>query len=219
MTSSTMSSSMGDTFARNLSTSIVETLTFVVSKNFHLPVDVIQSMKGDLRTAKTLGLVSVDGAKLSNGDSTVSDACLNKCCYRTPKQGKFCSQPAFQNGYCQKHQRLAVMVDAAIGGAKRKAVTKLKPVTVTEQRILAAMNTVRPSIVTKVRHTPLGLMDPISEVVFEPETYRVLGVRSLTKHSECLKKLSPAEVELCEVHGWEYTDDVVEDPSALHDTS
>jgi hypothetical protein len=124
-----------------------------------------------------------------------------KCNHLTPTK-RPCKNNAFSNGYCSKHQKSAITLDLQQGGTIktiRGKTPKLKPITMTEQKLIDAMSTAVPQEETELIRTPLGLMDPLTEILFDDQ-YNVVGV----KNGEKVGVLGDYEVEICERNGWHY---------------
>jgi len=130
----------------------------------------------------------------------------NTCMYVFPRKKTGCDKKALENGYCHTHRATGNIVETASrGGCK---VLKPKKITATEQKFLNMRATAIPQHVTTLSRIRKGLLlDPITDILFDEE-YKVLGSKG---GGNKILKLSPADVSICELNGWQYTDEVVDE--------
>jgi len=133
------------------------------------------------------------------GDNTV-----NTCMFYSAKT-RGCKAEAFKNGYCGKHQSHAVVMESTVNSAATR-VKKFKPkeLTKTEKDYIARMNTAVPQVVTVLTPCEHGLLEKVTGLVFDKE-YNVIG-----SNGKKLSKLTPYDVEQCEIHAWAYSDSILE---------
>lgn len=135
-----------------------------------------------------------------NKDETKKNTCLHIMSSGKNK-GKPCPSKALDNGYCRKHQATA----GVTGGTLSKKTVKTKEMTKTQLQIIDWLNTAVPNEETVLKRRSKGLLNEETDILFNDD-HVVIGKLDDKK----IEKLSAFEIEICEKHGWQYKDGIIE---------
>lgn len=144
---------------------------------------------------------------------------VRKCPYRFIRgknKGGICNSPAYDNGYCGKHQKTALKFG---GDFTVKKVDKNTPKQTpkSRQQILELLATAIPERKVILKKHNLGFLHEQTDIIFEKrdDDFIVVGVVNGKK----LGKLTKLEIDICERMGWRYDYDMVEDSENNSDSS